>query len=324
MKEILTKTGKLGVEYRSCDRLYENRAQPPIQSASELVHDVTQLFLQAEQQGISRAVYRGLVQATTIQELSQGRHPLVERIEAVLPLTEDLMLLYLAKNSRERDKAAKPGSEIQSALSELKSPKHTPLDAINKVNANGYSFLDEIFPDTINQLVDLWQPTFGWEKGDVTMLKKRIDDEKTLPKDKKSVWITMAVRDQLVRSVAMAERLTLPLKEGAVDIVESCEWKTREGHTGQGLMTGVVAFQTAQIFSDLQNSGNRKPLIFAETNFSTKAYLAGNYAHFSTPQVKIGDRTVPQVLRQNVTVNSIMGDFIVQVCNEEAYGLFSL
>lgn len=165
-----------------------------------------------------------------------------------------------------------------------------PLERVQSAVEQGFSFTDQISEEEVDQIQALWGETFGWERNQVDNLRKRLGD--------KDVWFAAVKHEETIISAAMAERLMISAARGQLDLVESTEWRTRNGHEGKGLMTATVAILNAQILSDLQRYSNGLPLIYAECNFQSRSDRVGYGAGFRIP-----DRTgASQILVQNVLV----------------------
>jgi hypothetical protein len=113
------------------------------------------------------------------------------------------------------------------------------------------------------------------------------------------MWFSAITAGDTLMSAAMAERLTLPGRDGPVDLVESTEWRTRKGFSNLGFMTDTLGALNAQIFQSRQGDSSVPPLVYAECSFTTRADRAGRGAGFYIPE----RRYAAQIALQNVTVD---------------------
>lgn len=173
-----------------------------------------------------------------------------------------------------------------------------PLKRVQSVVDQGYTFTNQISEDQVDQIHALWDETFGWKKHEVDNLRKRLIKSINNSSSQRDVWFSAIKDNRTIISVAMAERLSIPAAKGRLDLVESTEWRTKDEHTGNGLMTATLTVLNAQIISDFRHGMNCSPLIYAECNFQSRSDRAGNRAGFLIP-----NRTdAPQILEQNVLV----------------------
>jgi hypothetical protein len=181
-------------------------------------------------------------------------------------------------------------------------PRISPSDRVDILRQQGYQFVDNLDTIDIAQVYSLWHPIFEWSEEDIQNLRGRLQGQRNLSPEERSVWFTAAMDGNNVVALSMAERLDLPFRPGETQsIVESTEWCVREGWQGQGLGTAAPVHVHAQVFTDLA-SLERPPIIVAETNFTSRADRNGHNAGMIVADRQIESFPVSQVLRQNVAV----------------------
>lgn len=169
---------------------------------------------------------------------------------------------------------------------------------VRSVVEQGYSFVDLIQADQLDQMHTLWSDTFGWNHQELDGLRKKLEANKYKDPAQRDIWFAAIRHNGAIISAAMAERLGLPTACGQLDLVESTEWRTKDGYTGNGLMTATLAMLNAKILSDFQDNPNGLPLIYAECNFQSRSDRAGYGVGFRVPR-RIHSS---QILVQNVLV----------------------
>lgn len=302
-EKIFSSTGNLGVSRRQDNRLYVN--------ANAYSHDAGEIrtlsrvadIVERQPEKVSRGVFRGVVSEEVFSAITEnGLH---DQLEVALPLAEfkggqdRSHLVVWAHNIASRQQI-RPTEEMiaETAPSLYKEAGMTPVLRIERVRQQGGKFFDSITSSQTDQIQTLWGPTFGWSQEEIEGLQKRLESEREIEPSERSVWFSAISYDDRIVSLAMAERLSIPAAEGALDLVESTEWKTCESQAGKGLMTANLIVLHAQILKDLRESSNGLPLIYAECNFQSRSDRAGHGAGMVIP-----DRvSAPQILRQNVNV----------------------
>lgn len=301
-----TSIGKLGVSRRSCDRLYVNATRFS-SDPTEFDRNFRRLVKIGKEyeSRIGRSVFRGLVSDGVVaQVLNSDLKPNLEVAFPVGEFTGDRSswLVYMANNKPGREQI----SPTKSMVIETKVNGREitpPLEKVKSVIDKGFTFTDTINEDQVDQTLSLWGETFGWNRPEVDNLKKRLEINKFKFPSQKDVWFSAAVKDGKIVSVAMAERLTIPGKDGRMlDLVESTEWRADNGHANNGLMTGTLDMLNAQVLSDLKDSPNGVPLIFAECNFQSHAEGVGQAAGLRIPNRTAEGYPAPQILIQNVLI----------------------
>lgn len=297
---IFSSTGRLGVSRRQYERLYVNGSHyssDPI----ELEWNFRRLTAigERQQQKIGRSIFRGLVNETVMQHiLNNGLQP---HLEVALPVTEftgdNSWLVYMANNRFGRELIV-PREVMMKETNAYKREITSPLKRVKSITEQGYTFVNYIPEDQVDQVYALWGETFGWKLHEVDNLRKRLITGSKNSSSQKDVWFS-AIRDNgTIISVAMAERLTIPTACGQLDLVENTEWRTRDEYAGKGLMTVTLAVLNAQILSDFQGNTNGLPLIYAECNFQSRSDRTGYGAGYRIP----GRANAAQILVQNVLV----------------------
>lgn len=300
---IFSSTGRLGVTRRQYDRLYVNGTHYSA-SPDEVEQNFRRLTAVGERhpQSISRTIFRGLVNEDVMRHLSNnGLQPYLEVAFPVAEFTGDnSWLVYMANNQPGRELLV-PREVMIEETNVQKRDTALPLERVQSITEQGYTFASHIPEDQVDQVHSLWGETFGWERHEVDNLRRRLITGRQTSPSQRDVWFS-AIRDNgTIISVAMAERLSIPSAEGRLDLVESTEWRTRDEYAGNGLMTATLAALNAQILSDFQDNPNGLPLVYAECNFQSRSDRAGHGAGFRIPE-RTERYSVPQILTQNVLV----------------------
>lgn len=298
--EIFSSTGKLGREKRPFNRLYENRVGYSTDALS-LLADFREMTQRIELDGeITRAVMRGLVTEEVFREVMMSDQR--ENIEVALNVSDftgdDSWFVYLAKNSSERTQIVSTPEMIEVTEKDKTVPTESPGKRIQRVLDQGYRFVDSFAQDQVDQVLSLWQETFGWSREQVESLRKRLLD------GDEGLWFSAVVDlDNSIVTAVTAEKLDIPSRDGELSLVESTEWITRQEHRGKGLMTATLDMLNAQILADLRPIGDeRLPLIYAECNFQSRSDRAGHGAGFEIPQRSFNGQIIPQLIIQNVNI----------------------
>ncbi|MBI3443370.1 GNAT family N-acetyltransferase [Candidatus Woesebacteria bacterium] len=300
---IFSSTGRLGVSRRQYDRLYVNGAHYST-NPDEVDRNFKRLTEVAERHPdrISRSIFRGLVNEDVMRHISNNDlQPHLEVTLLVKEFTGDnSWFIYIANNRPGRELIVSREAMIEATSIQNKEVRF-PLERVHTITEQGYTFVRHIPEDQVDQVHALWGETFGWERQEVDNLRRRLITADSNPSSQRDVWFS-AIRDNgTIISVAMAERLSIPSANGTLDLVESTEWRTRDEHAGNGLMTATLGALNAQILSDLRDNPNRLPLIYAECNFQSRSDRAGHGAGFRIPEI-INGYAAPQILAQNVLV----------------------
>lgn len=300
-QEIFSSTGNLGVSRRQYERLYVNGTEylDDVDIFNRNYTRLTSIGNRFEQK-IGRSVFRGVVGPEIMNAI--GESQFLHNLEVALPLAEygerDSWLVYLAQNRPDR-KYIEPLEKMIMNTDYERGSCRSVKDCIDRVVEQGYQVIDRFEEDQIDDIFNLWGPTFGWNRQEVSNLKNRLANVDSANPD---VWFAGASHNGRIISCAMAERLSIPSRNGSLELVESTEWRTHEDYFGNGLMSGVVAALNANIVSDLRDLEN-PPLIYAECNFQSRSDRVGNAAGFAVPGRNTDGYYAPQILEQNVLVN---------------------
>jgi hypothetical protein len=305
--EIFSSTGELGTSARPDGRLYHNATAfyddpAAVESTfQELIgrSEAINAHIPAEEH-ISRVVFRGIVSNPTIQAMAANG--LGAFLEVAMPVVEDDeeagWLIYLAQNQPHRQPLHQVEHMVE-ATSTYEPRQEAPVlpDGFNC--SPEWSYHSTVKEEYQTQLADLWESTFGWNDEEIGHLAQRLAHEKAKAEPERSMWFSAISAGDMLMSAAMAESLTLPGKDGPVDLVESTEWRTRRGFSNFGLMTRTLKALNAQIFHSLHTGSSEPPLVYAECSFTTRADRAGHGAGFYIPE----RRYAAQIALQNVTVD---------------------
>lgn len=310
--EIFSSTGELGASRRQDNRLYVNAREAC--SDPEALGDVFQRMLDIQgrhPEQVGRVVYRGVVSDNVLSYLVSDPG-LNSNLEVALPLREfsgdNSWLIYLANNRSGRDRIV--GQEVMIWDSfDQKDDVTPPVDRVGAIRSHSeyaglgsfntpYRFLTEIPEEAVDEVHELWGSTFGWQRDQALSLSGRLNTQAS----DRDVWFSAISHRGKIVSLAMAEMRPIPSFNGALNLVESTEWRTKNGFEGKGLMTATVTALNAQILRDLQDSPNGLPLIYAECNFQSRSDRVGHGAGFRIPERFAAGYLVPQILVQNVGV----------------------
>jgi len=307
-KEIYSSTGVLGPSRRPFDRLYVNGTTYS-ENAPEVIGNWRRAVEigRRHEQKIGRTMFRGLVSSEIAGRVlsSNDLHSQLEVAVDVSEFTNDpTWLIYMAKNKPDR-KSICPVGQMIDETSGYRRAMNPEDRALRILETPGSSFIDRFSEDQVDQVDALWEGTFGWNKEEVDNLRRRIEEGADKRPCDRDVWFSGVILNGQIVTAAMAERLTIPAPNGkTLDLVESTEWRTKDGYGGRHLMTATLDMLNAQILSDLRDDGDsRIPLIYAECSFQSRSDRAGHGAGFKIPDRFVGKSVVPQVLAQNVGVN---------------------
>jgi len=300
---IYSSTGREGVSRRQYNRLYVNGTHLA-QDYGEVLGNFGRLTEIAARhpKKVTRAVYRGLVTERVLRKISAG--PLQPNIEVAFPVGEftgdGSHMIYLAQNHRDRKLLSEREVMIKNT-EDYEKVKIPPRERVARVLNAGYTMTDRIGEDQIDQVYKLWEDTFGWSKKEVKHLRHRLLSDLARDPLERKLWFSAVESDGKIVSLAMAERLSMPAADGHLDLVESTEWKTHEKYLRQGFMSATLSDLNLRIISDLHDSPNGIPLIYAECNYQSRSDLAGHSVGFAIPD-RNSTVQAPQILVQNVHI----------------------
>lgn len=292
VENIFSSTGGLGVSRRQNQRLYVN-GNNFADNPGEVITNFGRLMeiRQSNPQKIGRCVYRTVASNQVVEEIVRNGQR--QHLEVALPISEftndDSWLVYMANNDPSRSRIV-PQERMIEATSESREISISPETRIRNLRNEGMEFITRFGENEINDIYELWSETFGWTRQEIRNLSHRLG--------KDNVWFSAAVDQGRIVSLAMAERLTIPASGGNLELVESTEWRTRQGHNGRGSLTAVLAALNSQILEALP----QVPLIYAECNFQSRSDRAGRGAGFEIPRRDSQGLPAPQILVQNVNV----------------------
>lgn len=308
-----TSIGKLGVSRRSHERLYVNGTHFSSDPA-EFDRNFQRLVEigKRNENRVGRSVFRGLVSGSVLNHILNS--DLSGNLEVALPVGEltgdSSCLVYMAHNKPERTEAFSREYMVRKTINSQEEEVAPPLNKIELAVGQGYVFTSKIAEEQVDQIHSLWGDTFGWKRQEVDSLRRRLEMNMHRNPSERDVWLSAASKNGEIIGVAMAEKLSVPAKNGNLDLVESTEWRVKDGYGGNGVMTATLGMLNAQILSDLKDDPNGTPVIFAECNFQVRADLTGRKAGFHIPDRIVNGHPVSQILTQNVLVRdgSKLGD----------------
>lgn len=296
-KEILTSAGNLGIEPRTYNRLYWNWEQEPVSTSGQLTSNIRQLIMRAESEGKTRVVFKGLVSQPVVEGLTREPNGIVRNLEVALPISNGEEWFFMFGRNSPQRKSLVPIDEIVKETSLYERDPQPISERLAKLLSQGYVLRDSFDREEAEQVFSLWGKTFEWTFDQVMNLSSILMKEQGLPAGERSAWFSGVEHDGLFVSISTAERLRLKTQNGHQDIVESTEWKTREGFENRGLLTSAITYLNAQILHALPEC-----LIVAECNFKSRSDRAAHGAGFIVPERQVGNIVVPQILVQNVAV----------------------
>jgi hypothetical protein len=288
----VSSTGNLGAEFRDPRRYYNNGGY--FVDPDAVIEHFQNLEIAALQRpGTDRVVSRFLAN-DSVAEALRGN----QRLEVALPLREHgAWLIYLAKNGEER----RPNTSLLDMHTATLPHNYRPVaSVIDKLKDVSTTYPSLSFATSLNE-ADQEQAyallkSFGWQEEGVAELTTDVEIEQDKRPEDRKMWLAVTRVGQKVVSIAQAQRIDL---EG-VPLVESTEWRTRDRFQGQGLMTGNLHVLHAQVLNDIES-----PVIYAETNFASRADRSGHGAGLVIPRRQFA----PQVVKQNVEVDGVLTDF---------------
>lgn len=300
--------GHSGPEDRPGERYYLNETERPYSEPAELYAAWEDMVNGAQDrpEAAGRVVVRGIASDAVLQELING--PYRDVLEAAVPLGTELgrtgnNLISLGANVPGRQPIV-PVEKIIEETSKPRPMQKSPEQRVHDALASGASFTTSLAPEDYDSLYELWGSTFGWvrSEGDdqIADFAARLERDQAQPGPERTIWFAGVKKDGQLVAASMAERKDFMGTDGSpVDLVESTEWAARKGHGGNGYAAAALAVLNSQILSDLAESPNGPPLIFAECNFMSRADLTGSKAGMAIPSREYAS----QVLQQNVVVD---------------------
>lgn len=316
---INSSTGGMGLQERPFRRAYLN-ATAPITTTREFVgltRDTVRFAGRHALKTDGRAVVRGIVDHEVLSHVVSRGDNLSNGIEVAVPVGEKEWYTVWAENGRKRGRNF-PASEIVASTEQYDKAPNSAKVNVEKVLSKGYRFVSEITPEMEDDVLQLWEKTFNWDKVEVSNLAENLRREKEKLPHERTMWFTGIMDGDKLVAANMAERASISSKNGNMKIVESTEWKVKEtvlgpdyeiiekGYEGKGLMQAAIAATNVQVLEDL---GTDDTFIFAECNFASRADIAGQRAGMVVPprnfdiggsgEVKIAD----QIMVGNVGIN---------------------
>lgn len=302
-EDIISSTGSLGLERRSYDRLYCN--WPGVISDVSFIERQYRRAREAIHRGVAtRCVLRAVLTEDALRDIALTSAS--STVEAAVPAGnvdgQSVWMTLFGLNAEHRRPITSVNNMVE-ATTTYSSSSMLPHDRVQRLEGQGFRCDAQIDSRHIDAVHGLWGETFEWTREGVEMLSQRLREQQQLHPSRRNVWFSGVVdSDDHVVSVSMAELLRLPLgNDEYIPVVESTEWRTREGYEGQGFMAAGVSFLHAQVLWDLEELP-RPPLIIAETNYRTRADWVGNAVGMRVPLRQVGETYIPQILQQNVAV----------------------
>jgi hypothetical protein len=298
--------GVLGLTHRSYERIYYNGFET-LRSVDNLVHDVAPWAEMQVQDGtgVRRVVVRLLMRSHQLSEVLERSEVLSRNLEVSIPVGESgesqiVMAMWGINNHDERTND--PIEAMQRDTTYCDDANANLAERTLNLRALGYRFTDSLEEIDTEEIFSLWHPIFDWSRQDIDSLRERVNGQQGIISTDRSVWFSAVQNEDRVVSLAMAERLDLPLGNGeSVPIIESTEWCVRNGWYGQGLGVGAVSFVQVQVVRDLRGLSH-PPVILAETNFTSRADRIGHQTGMIVGSRVFEGHAVTQILQQNVAV----------------------
>lgn len=303
IEDIVSSTGSLGLERRSYNRLYCN--WPGVISDVSFIERQYSRAQEAIHREIAgRCVLRAVLTEGALRNIAMTSTS--STLEASVPAGDvdgqPVWMTLFGLNAKLRCPITSVEDMVETTTT-YPSPSMLPHERVQRLEEQGFRFDAQIDSRQVDSIHGLWGKTFEWTRDGVETLSQRLQMQLQLRPSRREVWFSGVVDpDDTIASVSMAELLRLPLGNGEyITVVESTEWRTREGFEGQGIMAAGVSFLHAQILRDLEELA-RPPLIIAETNYLTRADRVGNAVGMRVPLRHVGEIYIPQILQQNVAV----------------------
>ncbi len=337
--------GDLGIETRSNARYYytsplgvhvhDDKIEQAERIGRLVVERQRRVVLGESIEIASRCVGKFLVKEDVFEELRRSR-TLRDRIEAAIPTPhtirgeleepQKVWLLIAAVNSSSRRLHESSKDMMRRVNIDRRFEHITPQARVASVRSQGFAFIDEIRVRDIPAIYNLWGTTFGWDEQGIRNRAQNIHVQKEEQPSRKSSWFSGVVDPSgRIAALAVAERLDIPLGYdlGTLSLVESTEWRGRDDVRNLGLVSASVTYLHAQVIRDLSVLST-PPLIFAETNYMSRAYRVGFASGMDVPPRKVRGLSIPQILEQNVEVGDGyepigLRDFMVMYLPPEAY-----
>ncbi len=298
--------GNLGLSRRSYERLYYN-ARRILRSVDYFVERILPWAVQHvdDMHEHRRIVGRIVMTNGQLSEALQRSKVLQDNIEVAISVGtyngEPIVMCMWGINNH-RGQTIDPVDVIQQETEYQSGPDSLPSERVDALRREGYQFVNNLDDIETDDVLSLWGPIFEWPEQDINALRGRLQQQRDLPPDERSVWFTAVMDGSEVVALAMAERLNLPLGNGeSISVVESTEWCVRSEWQGRGLSTGATSHVHAQVLTDLA-SLEHPPVIVAETNFTSRADRTGHGVGMIVAPRSAESFPVPQVLRQNVAI----------------------
>ena len=265
-QQMVTSTGNLGLEHRSYDRLYWNWHGTPITNPDVLIRGFDRLCRVGIER--SRVIFRGLIKEEAfLRAVNNGE--LIPDLEVALRIQHEwnadpLWLVYLARNSRDRKQINTIDSAQSKKYENWRNLERPPIQMIEDVLKDGYTFHNLIDEESVESLMALWGETFEWSTDGVVDLADRLRRQRYLESSQKTVWFSAI------------------------------------SYNGE-LVAAAIANLNCQVLHDL---GNVNTLIYAECNLRTQSFRAAHRAGMVIPRMNIKEGiNLGQTLVQNVKVN---------------------
>lgn len=311
----VSSVGTQGIEARSFGRYYFN-SPGGIQDRYDTLRQSLRIAQSVIERGRSiggngeesatRCVGRFLIRESVMEEIARDEE-LGDRVEVVIPTSmnihnEQVWLAMLALNHPGRRSILPQEEMIRQVNLDREYPHQSPLAQIMNLQSEGYTFIDQL-DGRSDEVAALWGPAFDWTTEGVVSRARTIESQRLLRPEDRASWFAGLVNPEgRLVAAAVAERLDMPTGfSGPLPIIELSEWRRVDDAGRSGLMAADNAYLIAQVLHDLSMSHIR-PVLFAETNFMSRAHRVGFASGMDVPLFHLGNRGVPQILEQNVAV----------------------
>jgi hypothetical protein len=296
------------IAHRSNDRYYLNSPWGVLTSPGKLnqAYRVAEWVIRTERNDVTRCVGRFLVSESVLAGIKDT--PLARHLEVAIPtelrVDDPTWLVMFGMNHPSRRMLQPRNEMINQIVDDSNHPHPVPLDRMHDLIDHGYTFVDRIDPLHIDSIYGMWGKTFGWTRDGVLARSESMEEQGRRNPRERDMWFSGLVDPAgMLVSVALGERLNMEAGHGLgqLPLVEITEWRRGNEVKGHGFMAGAVAFLNAQILTDLEEISPR-PLIFAETNYMSKAHRVGMAVGMEVPPYGVAGIPLIQVLEQNVNV----------------------
>jgi hypothetical protein len=305
----VSSTGAIGLTQRSDNRAYYNYEVAVNPDNLGEFSDLLRSHLDTSainDTPVTRTVMRAVVDASSFETLSRDVD-FCKHVEAATTIDSrnnapPEYLIYVAKNALSRAVTFEEQADLIAKREEAKAQRPDIHDASSLQKMR---LTDRV--SDVDQLTELWDITFNWDKDGCDSFAAEIEDEVLrIPAERQKWFKGLESHDGQLLAAAMAERLDVPTMHGTLALIEHTEWATRPAHRHHRLGGYVVTSLTHDIQDDM---ADEHKLIYAECNMTSGAFKLATRSGFRVPEVETPHGKVDQVLYKNVHVGDGLPPF---------------